>query len=318
MSRLTTQAPTVLRAGGPNAVGVMLGLLGDEWTLLILREALLGARRFVDWRARLPISNAVLTARLNRLAGAGLLDRHAYQDRPPRWEYRLTERGAGVWPVLLCIWAWEATWVPEHVERLPVRVHAACGQAFDPVLVCAACEQPVTAAPDQLTGGFGPSGGWARSVPDASTRRRSVGGDAGLFPQTTALMGNRWSAALLGAAFLGVHRFAEFQRCLAAPPTVVADRIRRFCELGVLRERDYRLTAKGRAFLPVVLTAVDWAQRWFHAEEGPALEHVHTACGASFSPALSCSACAGRLCRVDVRVRTDTVTMLDPASRSRR
>src|SRR5689334_20972367 len=66
---------TDLPAGQRNAIGVTLGLLGDEWSLLILREALLGASRFVDWRARLPISNAVLTARLNRLTEAGLFVR---------------------------------------------------------------------------------------------------------------------------------------------------------------------------------------------------------------------------------------------------
>jgi DNA-binding HxlR family transcriptional regulator len=283
---------TELPAGQRNAIGVTLGLLGDEWALLILREALLGASRFVDWRARLPISNAVLTARLARLTEAGLFLRGN--------GYRLTERGADVWPILLSIWAWEDRWVAAHVERLPVRVHRLCGKPFDPVLVCSACDGPVLAIDHSLAGGFGPSGSWERSVPAATTRRRSGdSADAGFFPETAALIGNRWSAALVGAAFQGVHRFSDFQRCLNAPPTMVADRIRTLCSLGVLGE-DYRLTAKGLAFFPVVMCLVGWAQRWFRAAEGPALVHRHIPCDSAFVAALDCSSCGDRLARKDV------------------
>lgn len=296
----TRQAPTVLEAGQRNAIGVMLGLLGDEWTLLILREAQLGARRFVDWRQKLPISNAVLTTRLTRLTEAGLFAKHAYETRPPRWEYRLTDCGLDVWQLLLCIWSWEDEWVTDHVENLPQRVHRLCGKQFNPVMVCAACDTDVPVS--SLEGGFGPSGSWERSVPESSTRRRSAAGEAGLFPETTALMGNRWSAALLGAAFQGVRRFADFQRLLNAPPTVVADRIRTFCDLGVLSAPGYRLTGKGLAFFPVVMTAIGWGQRWFHAEEGPALVYAHRPCGSPFLATLDCSACGGRLSRADVLI----------------
>lgn len=283
---------TPLPAGQRNAIGVTLGLLGDEWSLLILREALLGATRFVDWRARLPISNAVLAARLGRLTEAGLFVRAG--------EYRLTERGADVWPILLSIWTWEHAWVQSHVEHLPRRVHRLCGNTFDPVLVCSVCDAPVSPTDGTLVGGFGPSGSWDRCVPEAATRRRSAGADAGLFPETTALIGNRWSAALVGAAFLGVRRFSDFQRCLNAPPTMVADRIRTLCSLGVLASADYRLTPKGLAFFPVVMCLVGWAQRWWLAEEGPALVHRHTPCGAVYSAALDCSSCQDRLARKDV------------------
>jgi DNA-binding HxlR family transcriptional regulator len=282
---------TELPAGQGNAISVTLGLLGDEWSLLILREALLGASRFVDWRARLPISNAVLTARLNRLTEAGLFVRGN--------GYRLTERGADVWAVLLSIWAWEDRWVSSHVERLPGRVHRLCGKPFDPVLVCSACDTPVSATDHSLEGGFGPSGSWERSVPAAATRRRSAGAEAGFFPETNALIGNRWSAALVGAAFQGVHRFSDFQRRLNSSPTMVADRLRTLHALGVLTD-DYRLTAKGLAFFPVVMCLVGWAQRWYRAAEGPALVHRHRPCGADFVAALDCSSCGDRLSRKDV------------------
>jgi DNA-binding HxlR family transcriptional regulator len=253
----------------------------------------------------LPISNSVLTNRLSRLAELGLMEKVAYQTRPTRYEYQLTKRGRDTWPILLAIWAWEMTWVARHEERLPAMVHARCGLAFQPMLVCGACRKPVE--PRDVTGDFGPSGSWERSVPAATTRRRSgqsTSDQPGLFPQTMALIGNRWSSALLGAAFLGAHRFKDFEQRLGAPPTMVADRLRTFCELGVLEpspgtERpdwlSYHLTAKGRAFFPVVMCTIDWGHRWFRAPEGRALVYRHSECRRVFQPRLACDQCQNLL-----------------------
>ncbi|MER5888189.1 helix-turn-helix domain-containing protein [Streptomyces sp. NPDC001941] len=307
--------PTRLRAGGENAIGVTMGLIGDEWTLLILRYAHQGVRRYADWRERLAISDSVLSARLGLLTRTGLLARDAYQSRPVRYEYRLTPRGREVWPVLVALWAWEYRWVADHAERLPWMRHRGCGRPMEPRLACAACGEAVQ--PRDVRSALGPSGGDGRSVPAAATRRRSASGGgtgAGLFPETTALIGNRWSVMLLGAAFLGAHRFGDFQQAMGAPPTMVADRLRTFVGLGVLSaepgtERadwlSYQLTDKGRAFFPVIMTAIDWGQRWFRAPDGPALESVHRACGAPFAPVLCCDGCGEVLREADVLVVED-------------
>ncbi len=235
----------------------------------------------------------MLTGRLGRLTELGLLDRVAYQRRPERFEYRLTRRGRGVWPILLGIWSWELSWVPRYTEALPGMRHQVCGELFSPVLVCGACGEPV--GPRNLVGGFGPSGTWERSMPSATTRRRSSGAQrAGFFPQTTALVGNRWSCALLGAAFQGTRRFSDFERQLSAPPVMVADRLRTFADLDVMTP-DYRLTAKGLAFFPVVVHTMDWAQTWFRSPEGPAMVYTHRTCGHPFEPRYRCSVCAVRL-----------------------
>jgi DNA-binding HxlR family transcriptional regulator len=84
--------PTTLSAGGTNAVGRILGLLGDEWTLLIIQQALLGATRYGEFMERLPISNSVLTKRLRALTDNGLLVRTIYRTRPVRAEYLITQR----------------------------------------------------------------------------------------------------------------------------------------------------------------------------------------------------------------------------------
>jgi DNA-binding HxlR family transcriptional regulator len=324
MPAMDTDRPTMLEAGRENALAVTLGLIGDEWTLLILRHAAIGVRRYSDWLERLAISNSVLTNRLGRLADAGLLDKIAYQERPRRYEYVLSKRGRDTWPILLTIWAWELNWVTEHSQTLPRMVHNRCGAEFEPVLVCGACRQPT--APRDIAGVFGPSGTWERSVPAATTRRRSGAGElgTGLFPQTMALLGNRWSSAVLGAAFLGAHRFKDFEQRLGAPPTMIANRLRTFSELGVLAatpcaERpdwlDYRLTDKGRAFFPIVMCAIDWGQRWFRAPEGRALIFRHVGCGKLFQSRLTCNSCDAVLRGNEILINHGPGTELEPGMR---
>lgn len=298
---------TALEAGGANAIGRMLGLLGDEWNLLIVQQALMGARRYNEFMSRLPISNSVLTKRLRTLVEEDLLTS----------DYRATARSRSLWPVLLSIWQWERVWVPEHRGRLPAMRHTACGDLFSPQLRCTACGTTVHDGEVDLT--VGPSGQWRRSASTASTRRRSDGAagpgasarSAGLFPQTMAVLGNRWAVALLLAAFLGGSRFTEFQTQLGAPPSLLTERLQTFCDIGVLRAAParegsdraiYLLTAKGRALAAVLLTALQWAQRWFVAPEGPAIVASHRRCGAALVAQLACDRCGARLSGAQVEV----------------
>jgi DNA-binding HxlR family transcriptional regulator len=292
---------------GVNAVGRMLGVLGDEWTLLIAQQALLGVTRYGEFAARLPISNAVLTRRLATMTDDGLLERTVYQDRPPRHEYRLTPQGRALWPVLASIWEWERRWVPDHAQRLPAMYHTKCHAEFAPVLTCRTCAQTVTEK--ELTARWGPSGSWPRSMPVQSTRRRSVSDTAptraGLFPETMGILGNRWAFALLVSAFVGTTRFNDFAAQLGAPPSSLADRLQIFTAGNVLEAGGgrYLLTEKGRAVFPVLVTALQWAQRWFAAADGPAVLLRHTSCGDAFDAVLACDQCAGPLRGTDVRQR---------------
>jgi DNA-binding HxlR family transcriptional regulator len=86
-------------------------LIGDWWTPLVMREAFLGARRFDEFGERLGAPRAVLSARLTRLCDEGMLERVQYQDRPPRYEYRLTEKGRAFWDVLAAMWRWGSDWL---------------------------------------------------------------------------------------------------------------------------------------------------------------------------------------------------------------
>ena len=86
-----------------------MDLLGDQWTLLVLRDAYHGVRRFDKFQASLGIARNTLTERLDRLTGAGLLDRVRYQDRPARYEYPLTDMGRDFFPALAAIIRWGDT-----------------------------------------------------------------------------------------------------------------------------------------------------------------------------------------------------------------
>lgn len=307
---------TPLEEGGPNSIAVATGILGDEWTLWIVEMALNGITQYNEWLRAGPISSSILTARLARLVECDIMDRVSYHTRPPRHEYRLTARGRQMWPILLTMWAWEREWVNDPSENLPEMRHTKCGEIFAPIMICDACDEAVVAR--EVEGRFGPSGGWERSIPSASTRRRSHSGTrpTELIAQTMALIGNRWSTAMLGAAFLGASRFGEFEARMGAPPTIVAERLRTFCEIGVLAQTPnpkrpdwvvYHLTDKGRAFFPVIAFVLEWGQRWFQSQEGPALRMEHVACRRTFHPRLICSHCRERLRGSSVQVvRTNT------------
>jgi DNA-binding HxlR family transcriptional regulator len=131
------------------AVAATLEVVGDPWTLLILRDAFQGIRRFEQWQDRLGVARNVLAARLKALVENGVLTTRLYSERPPRKEYLLTPKGRDLRPVLLTM----ADWGDKHVYGEGggphVRIHDACGHAFKPKLVCEACGEGLT--PGDLT-----------------------------------------------------------------------------------------------------------------------------------------------------------------------
>ena len=283
----------------PNAIGMSLGLLGDEWNLLIIRACMNGAQRYSQLQQALGIAPSVLSSRLAALTEAEVLHK---VPAGGRFTYALAPAGRDLWGLLLCIWAWEQRWV--QGEALPTMRHLGCQEVFVPVLACRSCRSSVANTDVQIE--LGPSGDLSRAIPTGNHRRRGGGSRAqgpGLFPETMALMGSRWSSALLGTAFLGVRRFSDFESALGAPPNIVSDRLRTFVSLGVL-DAGYSLTTKGRDFFPTLTMLVAWGERWFPAAEGPALISRHSACGKAFFPTLQCSSCHQELHRAALLIES--------------
>lgn len=127
----------------PCSVARTSDLLGDWWTPLVLREIFFGTTRFEDIHTALSIGRNVLTERLKRLTEEGVVERRPYQDRPPRFEYHLTEKGQDFYPVLLAIVRWGDRWLHGD-EEPPLRLrHTTCGEITHGELVCAHCREPL-------------------------------------------------------------------------------------------------------------------------------------------------------------------------------
>lgn len=122
-----------------------LEVVGERWSLLVLRSVLLGVRRFDELQEALGITRSVLTARLRHLVDEGVLERRPYQDRPTRYEYHATEKGLELWPVLTHLLRWGDRHYPEPEGPPRLMRHRDCGGQPDDHLLCDRCGAPLSA-----------------------------------------------------------------------------------------------------------------------------------------------------------------------------
>jgi DNA-binding HxlR family transcriptional regulator len=141
-----------------------LSILGERWTILVLREVSLGNRRFDEIQQELGVATNVLSARLATLSDEGILEKHAYSEHPQRFEYRLTEKGADLQPILLAFLRWGDTYTAGKAGPPLETVHATCGHVFHMVPTCSHCGEEVK--PQDLR---------SRPGPGATKRQRERG-----------------------------------------------------------------------------------------------------------------------------------------------
>ena len=122
-----------------------LGVIGDRWTLLVLREAFLGTRRYDDFQRNLAAAPHIVAARLKTLVEHKVLEKRRYQDHPPRYEYRLTERGHELYPAVISLITWGEKWLKSARGPATIRTHKNCNHPLHVVTACAACGEAVTA-----------------------------------------------------------------------------------------------------------------------------------------------------------------------------
>ncbi len=126
------------------SVAKSLELIGERWTMLVVREVFLGNRRFDEMAARLGIARNVLTSRLQRLVEEGVLEKVRYQERPERFEYRLTEKGIDLWPVIVSLVQFgDRYYAPEGPPL--ILMHKGCGGTVDAHRICSTCGERLTA-----------------------------------------------------------------------------------------------------------------------------------------------------------------------------
>ena len=140
------------------SIAKSLELIGERWTMLIVREVFLGNRRFDEMATRLDIARNVLTARLTRLVDEGVLTKVRYQERPERFEYRLTEKGIDLWPVIVSLLQFgDRYYAPDGPPM--VLVHKDCGGRLDEHRTCETCGARLQAR--DVTAQLGPGAGLA-------------------------------------------------------------------------------------------------------------------------------------------------------------
>jgi len=132
-----------------------LAVLGDRWTLMILRDAFMGVRRFDDFGESLGIARRVLSERLAALVEEGVLRKVAYQERPTRYEYKLTEKGFALYPVIISMVHWGDRFYAGESGPPVLHTHQTCGHDFRSVATCSECGEALDARAVTLRPGPG-------------------------------------------------------------------------------------------------------------------------------------------------------------------
>jgi len=148
------------------SIAKSLEVIGERWTLLIVRDVMLGNRRFGQIQRSLGVARNVLSARLQRMVDEGILERRAYQHSPPRHEYFLTEKGLDLWPALIALQAWGDRYSAGPEGPPMVIVHKRCGKPISDRGICEHCGEVLHARD-------------ARAVPGPGLRARGEGAGRG-------------------------------------------------------------------------------------------------------------------------------------------
>ena len=297
-------------------VAQALAVIGDRWAMLIIRDVFLGFRRFEDLRQRSGAARGTLASRLKRLVDNGILYKNPYQLSPPRYEYRLTDKGLDLYPILLAIWRWDTEWGNDS-ELPPELTHDLCGKSMKPVFVCRECGEPIGLYDVRFIAGEADSK--AAAVPPRFQRRskgRGKSEDATdeRFFHTLDIIGDRWTGLVTAAAYFGLRRYDDIARGIGIATNILADRLKLLVRHGVMERTayqqrpvryEYRLTQKGMDLYLVAVAMHEWANRWIVDRDRRPLQLVHKACGKPLVSRVVCSECGEPLRAAEVSFDRD-------------
>jgi DNA-binding HxlR family transcriptional regulator len=278
-------------------------ILSDPWSFLVLRECFFGTRRFEKFQSMLGVSRTTLAKLLKKLAALDLLRKEQYSSRPPRFEYRFTDKGRELYPVMLTLLKFGDKWLCGESPP-PMRLfHQECGYYCSPLVVCSHCGTEIL--PRRVHYRDVPGAGstphqdnWmrCRRVSDPATLQRvrpcSVA-------RSLVILGDRWTFLILRDAFFGIRRYEELRARLGIATNILTDRLARLTEQDILvkmlyqegPERfEYRLTEKGKDFYGPFLVMMRWGDKWL-AGGKPTLKLRHRDCGRDFQPLVVCDHC---------------------------
>lgn len=279
-----------------------MAVIGDRWSFMIIRDIYLGVRQFEEFRRRNDMARGTLAARLKALVEHEILYRHPYQTSPTRYEYRLTEKGLDMYPILLTSWEWETKWGSGHLLP-PVLTHESCGRDMHPKLRCSHCQVGVT--PREVRFSPGNYTRTAKKIPPRYQRRSKSKQESLDRPGEKAftildVVGDRWTSLVVAAAFFGLQRYDDIAASIGIATNILADRLKLLVKMGVLDRvpyqdkpvrYEYHLSEMGRDLYSHTVTIHEWASRWLIGDDESPLNLEHIPCGMPFVSEVVCSEC---------------------------
>ena len=276
-----------------------LEIIGDRWTMLILREAFQGRTRFEEFKSNTGASRTTLTRRLTTLTESAILVKRPYGNSSSRFDYHLTQSGLGLLGASLLAGKWETDWQTTGYENLPQKIiHQSCGHPLQPQAVCRHCGEELK---------FGEVS-WPEMAENleqqmAFIRSRGAGHRKRLAQDDNAdmanLIGDRWSLMLLIAAFFGSRRYDEFRAGLSMPTNILAARLKHLVANKIFARSpyqdnppryEYQLTDKAKDLFPFVMLLRQWVAEAMLGSKR-AIPLLHSKCGQPLAIDIVCGAC---------------------------
>ncbi len=288
-----------------------MAVIGDRWAFMIIRDIYLGVRKFEEFRRRNDIARGTLASRLKSLIESGIVCKYPYQTSPTRYEYRLTEKGLDMYPILLMSWVWETKWGKGRYSP-PVLKHKLCGKDMHPWLRCGECHLDIT--PQDVCFTAGKHSRSVKKVPARHQRRSKskeefVDGSGDKAFTMLDIVGDRWTSLVVAAAFFGLQRYDDIAASIGIATNILADRLKLLVHVGVLnrvayqerpRRFEYHLSEMGRDLYSHTLTIHEWTNRWLIDEGESPLILWHRPCGETLVSEVVCSECEQPLLPADV------------------
>ena len=293
-----------------------LEVIGDRWAFLIIRDVYLGVRQFEELRKRTGAARGTLSSRLRTLVKSGILYRNPYQRTPPRYEYRLTDKGFDLYPLVLATWNWETKW--GDGENLPPElIHKTCGESLRPSYRCAHCHEEITLL--GVTYSPGRAVLSTKKIPPRFQRRSKSKEDNHpdvdrRFFHAVDVLGDRWTGLVVACTYFGITRFDDIVQSIGIATNILSDRLKMLLNVGVVVRRpyqekpvryEYRLSEKGRELYPTAVAMHEWAKKWLMDGDDRPLKLRHRKCNKPLRPELVCNYCDKALKPGDVTFERD-------------
>jgi len=260
--------------------------------------------RFEEFRASTGASRGTLSKRLELLVFHGILYKNPYQTTPLRFEYRITDKGRGLYPWALLIWQWESEWVGEMKDAaLPEQLYhrSEGGHPLWPVGVCRNCQQKLKFDDIERVENKDARPVSAQALKAFGNQRRTSGGSNADQPlgHIANIIGDRWTLLILATAFMGLSRYDDFRQQLGVATNILADRLKLLLAMELFSRHEYqsnppryeyKLTEKGKSLYPQTMAMRQWVLDWQPAVDHP-FKLIHRSCGAELATDVICEHC---------------------------